>query len=138
MEALGEIQVRIDCDVIQADGGTRTAAITGGYVALHLAFIHLVELGLLAEVPLIGQVAAVSAGLWQEVAVLDLDYEEDSHAQADANFVLTDTGAIVEVQATAEDKPFSEDQLAAMLGLAKKGIGELVELQKAAIAGAGD
>ena len=138
LEALGEIQVRIDCDVIQADGGTRTAAITGGYVALHLAFIHLVELGLLAEVPLIGQVAAVSAGLWQEVAVLDLDYEEDSNAQADANFVLTDTGAIVEVQATAEDKPFSEDQLAAMLGLAKKGIGELVELQKAAIAGAGD
>ena len=138
LEALGEIQVRIDCNVIQADGGTRTAAITGGYVALHLAFIHLVELGLLAEVPLIGQVAAVSAGLWQEVAVLDLDYEEDSNAQADANFVLTDTGAIVEVQATAEDKPFSEDQLAAMLGLAKKGIGELVELQKAAIAGAGD
>ena len=138
LAALGEIQVRIDCDVIQADGGTRTAAISGGYVALHLAFIHLVELGLLAEVPLIGQVAAVSAGLWQDVAVLDLDYEEDSNAQADANFVLTGDGTIVEVQATAEDKPFSQDQLAAMLGLAKKGIGELVLLQNAAINAGGE
>ena len=137
MAALGEIQVRIDCDVIQADGGTRTAAITGGYVALHLALIHLVEFGILEAVPLIGQVAAVSAGLWRDSAVLDLDYAEDSNAQADANFVLTDAGAIVEVQATAEDKPFAEDQLSAMLGLAKKGIGELVQLQKAAIDAAG-
>jgi ribonuclease PH len=138
LSALGEIQVRIDCDVIQADGGTRTAAITGGYVALHLALIHLVELGILESVPLIGQVAAVSAGLWQDMAVLDLDYAEDSNAQADANFVLTDAGAIVEVQATAEDLPFSEEQLGTMLGLAKKGIGELVLLQKAAIDAAGD
>ena len=138
LAALGEIQVRIDCDVIQADGGTRTAAITGGYVALHLALVHLVELGMLETVPLIGQVAAVSAGLWQDMAVLDLDYAEDSTAQADANFVLTDARAIVEVQATAEDRPFAEDQLSAMLNLAKKGIGELVLMQKAAIDAAGE
>ena len=129
---LGEIQVRIDCDVIQADGGTRTAAITGGYVALYQALAHLVELGMLEAIPLLGQVAGVSAGLWQDAAILDLDYAEDSSAQADANFVLTDQGAIVEIQVTAEDKAFSEEQLHAMLVLAKKGIGELVEMQKAA------
>ena len=138
LERLGEIQVRIDCDVIQADGGTRTAAITGAYVALHLAFGKLVNLGLLESVPLIGQVAAVSAGLWEDSIILDLNYAEDSGAQADANFVLTGDGAVVEVQATAEDKPFEEAQLQAMFGLAKKGISELVGLQQTAIANASD
>ncbi|NQV57541.1 MAG: ribonuclease PH [Rhodospirillales bacterium] len=133
LKALGEIQVRVDCDVIQADGGTRTASITGGYAALHQAVSKLVELGMLPAGPLIGEVAAISCGLWQGAAVLDLDYAEDSNADADANFVLTGQGQIVEVQATAEDGPFSEDQLAAMLILAKKGIGELVGFQKAAL-----
>ena len=136
LEGLGDIQVRVDCDVLQADGGTRTAAITGAYVALHLALAKLVKLGLLEMVPLIGQVAAVSAGLWENRVILDLNYEEDSGAQADANFVLTGDGAIVEVQATAEDKPFDEVQLQAMLSLAKKGIGELLGLQQTAIADA--
>ena len=138
LKELGEIQVRIDCDVIQADGGTRTAAITGAYVALNLALANLVKLGLLETVPLIGQVAAVSAGLWENNVILDLNYVEDSDAQADANFVLTGDGAIVEVQATAEDKPFDEKQLQAMFGLAKKGIRELIGLQQNAIANASD
>ena len=130
---LGEMQVRIDCDVIQADGGTRTASITGGFVALHLACQNLVQLGLLKESPLFDEVAAVSCGLFEDHAVLDLDYDEDSNAQADANFVLTGAGGIVEIQGTAEDRPFSEDQLHQMLSLAKKGIGELVDIQKSAL-----
>ncbi len=130
---LGEMQVRIDCDVIQADGGTRTASITGGFVALHLACQNLVQLGLLSEIPLFDEVAAISCGLYEGLAVLDLDYGEDSNAQADANFVLTGKGGIVEIQGTAEDRPFSEEQLHQMLGLAKKGIGELVDIQKSAL-----
>ena len=130
---LGEMQVRIDCDVIQADGGTRTASITGGFVALHLACQNLVQLGLLSEIPLFDEVAAISCGLYEGLVVLDLDYGEDSNAQADANFVLTGKGGIVEIQGTAEDRPFSEEQLHQMLSLAKKGIGELVDIQKSAL-----
>jgi len=130
LEAMGEMQITVDCDVIQADGGTRTASITGAYVALHLAFRHAVEKGLLASVPLVDQVAAVSCGLYQENAVLDLDYLEDSAAEADTNFVLTGAGGIVEIQGTAEDYPFSEEQFMELMRLAKKGVGELVELQR--------
>ena len=136
LKALGEIQVRIDCDVLQADGGTRTASVTGGFVALYEACKHIQQLGLVTELPFNGFVAAVSCGLYQGEAVLDLDYDEDSNAQADTNFVFTESGQIVEIQGTAEEYPFSEDQLAAMMGLAKKGIGELVGHQKTAL-GAG-
>jgi len=132
--ALGERQVRIDCDVIQADGGTRTAAITGSYVALHRALSKLVSQGALAKLPLLDHVAAVSCGIHQNTPVLDLDYAEDSTADADANFVLTGAGKIIEVQGTAERAPFSEEELLGLLRLARKGIGELVALQKQAIA----
>ncbi len=132
---MGEMQIRVDCDVIQADGGTRTAAITGGFVALRRAFDRCVALGVLASAPVTDHVAAVSAGIVAGRAVLDLDYAEDSAAEADANFVLTGNGAIVEVQATAEQKTFSQDQLDEMLRLARKGIGELVGLQKRALGG---
>ncbi len=128
------MQVRVDCDVLQADGGTRTASITGAYVALHLAFKKLVDLGILSAVPLTDQVAAVSCGLYKGAAVLDLDYEEDSAAEVDVNFVLTGKGAIVEVQATAEEEPFSEAQLIQLLALAHKGVGELTLLQRKALA----
>ncbi len=131
--AMGEKQIKVDCDVIQADGGTRTAAITGSYVALHLAFQHLMEIGALKTMPLTDHVAAVSCGLYQGAAVLDLDYPEDSAAQADANFVLTGRGGIVEIQGTAEDKPFAEPQFLELLALARKGVDELVALQKAAL-----
>jgi ribonuclease PH len=133
LKALGEMQIRIDCDVIQADGGTRTAAITGGYVALHLACQNLVALGISKEVPLIGHMAAISCGIFEGAAVLDLDYPEDSNAEADSNFVLTDTGNIIEIQSTAEAEPFSEAHFTEMLSLAKKGVRELVEIQKAAL-----
>ena len=133
LQAMGERQINIDCDVLQADGGTRTAAITGSWVALHYAFERLIKDGKLAVNPLSGTVAAVSCGLWEGAAVLDLDYPEDSKAEADANFVLTGTGGIVEVQGTAEKDPFSEAQFLELLALAKKGIGELVGLQKLAI-----
>jgi ribonuclease PH len=128
--AMGEKQIKIDCDVIQADGGTRTAAITGSYVALHLAFQHLMQIGALKTMPLTDQVAAVSCGLFQGNAVLDLDYDEDSKAQADANFVLTGKAGIVEIQGTAEETPFSEPQFMELLALARKGVNELVALQK--------
>jgi ribonuclease PH len=131
--AMGEKQIKIDCDVIQADGGTRTAAITGSFVALHLAFQHLLEIGAIKTMPLTDHVAAVSCGIYQGASVLDLDYAEDSSAQADANFVLTGNGGIVEVQGTAEEKPFAEPQFMELLALARKGIDELVALQKAAI-----
>ncbi|CAA7617303.1 ribonuclease PH [Magnetospirillum sp. UT-4] len=131
--AMGEMQVKIDCDVLQADGGTRTASITGAYVALHLAFQKLVGMGKLAAVPLVDQVAAISCGLYEGVAVADLDYAEDSTAQADANFVLTGAGGIVEVQGTAEDRPFSRDQFSALMALAEKGVAELVAHQKKAL-----
>src|SRR5687767_1078949 len=133
LTAMGERQINIDCDVLQADGGTRTAAITGSWVALHFAFERLIKEGKLTASPINGQVAAVSCGLWEGTAVLDLDYPEDSKAQADANFVLTGSGGIVEVQGTAEDKPFSEPEFIALLELAKKGIGELTRLQRLAI-----
>ncbi|TWA69170.1 RNAse PH [Azospirillum brasilense] len=132
--AMGEKQIKIDCDVIQADGGTRTAAITGSFVALHLAFQHLMQIGALKTMPLTDHVAAVSCGIYKTASVLDLDYAEDSTAQADANFVLTGQGGIVEVQGTAEERPFSEPQFMELLALARKGIDELVALQKAAIA----
>jgi ribonuclease PH len=133
LQAMGERQINIDCDVLQADGGTRTASITGSWVALHLAFERLVKEGKLAGNPITGQVAAVSCGLWEGTAVLDLDYPEDSKAEADANFVLTGTGGIVEVQGTAEQDPFTETQFLSLLALAKKGIGELTKLQRAAV-----
>ena len=133
LPAMGERQINIDCDVLQADGGTRTASITGSWVALHFAFERLIKDGKLAVNPITGQVAAISCGLWEGVAVLDLDYPEDSKAQADANFVLTGDGGIVEVQGTAEEKPFSEPQFLELLALAKKGVGELALLQRLAI-----
>ena len=133
LAALGERTITLDCDVLQADGGTRTAAITGSYVALHLAFQRLVASGAIGEIPLHDAVAAVSCGVHGGVPVLDLDYAEDSTAEADANFVLTGTGGIVEIQATAEDAPFDEGRFATMLALARKGIGELVLAQRAAL-----
>ncbi len=133
LQAMGERQINIDCDVLQADGGTRTASITGAWVALHFAYQRLIKDGKLAANPLSGTVAAVSCGLWEGAAVLDLDYPEDSKAEADANFVLTGTGGIVEVQGTAETDPFSEAQFLELLQLAKKGIGELTKMQRAAV-----
>jgi ribonuclease PH len=133
LKAMGERQIKVDCDVLQADGGTRTAAITGSFVALHLALQKLVKLGALKDIPLTDHVAAVSCGIYQGTAVLDLDYPEDSNAEADANFVLTGTAGIVEIQATAEAEPFEDAAFTDMLRLARKGIGELVDLQKAAI-----
>ena len=130
LKALGEIQIKIDCDVIQADGGTRTASITGGYVALHLACQKLVKLGLLDVIPLQEHMAAVSCGIFDNTPVLDLDYPEDSTAQADTNFILTENHDIIEVQGTAEDTPFSESHFMDMLRLAKKGISELILVQK--------
>ena len=133
LKGLGERQIKIDCDVLQADGGTRTAAITGSFVALHLALQKLVTLGALKQIPLTDHVAAVSCGIYQGVPVLDLDYAEDSNAEADANFVLTGTAGIVEIQATAEEKPFADEPFIEMLRLARKGISALVDLQRAAI-----
>ena len=133
LQAMGEIQVTVDCDVIQADGGTRTASITGAYVALHLAFQRMVDLGVLKSVPLTDQVAAISCGLYKGEAVLDLDYDEDSGADADANFVLTAGQGIVEIQGTAEEKPFSPEQFNALVMLARKGVDELVVAQAGAL-----
>jgi ribonuclease PH len=133
LAALGERQVKIDCDVIVADGGTRTASITGSYVALHIALDGLVRAGKLARVPLTDHVAAVSCGIHQGAPILDLEYIEDSSAQVDANFVLTGNGRIIEIQSTAEDAPFSKAEFDALLGLAEKGIGDLVRLQKIAL-----
>ncbi|WP_029012476.1 ribonuclease PH [Niveispirillum irakense] len=133
VKAMGEIQVKVDCDVIQADGGTRTASITGAYVALHLAFQHLQRIGVLKEIPLTDQVAAISCGIYNGVPVLDLDYPEDSNAGADANFVLTGRGGIVEIQGTAEDKPFQEAEFLTLLSLARKGIAELTAMQRAVL-----
>jgi len=130
LAGFGERSIRIDCDVLQADGGTRTAAITGSYVALHLAFQHLIKVGLLDRVPIKDQVAAVSCGIFEGTPVLDLDYVEDSNAEADANFVLTAGGRIVEIQATAEKHPFEGKAFAALLALAEKGIAELAQRQR--------
>jgi len=134
LQALGERQITIDCDVLQADGGTRTAAITGGYVALSQCLAFMRKTGLVTVPVLKDSVAAVSCGIVKGEAVLDLDYDEDSTAETDANFVLTGSGGLVEIQGTAEGAPFSEDQLVALLKLARKGITELVELQKKALA----
>ena len=130
---IGERQIRIDCDVLQADGGTRTAAVTGSYVALYDALRRLVAAGTLASLPLSDSVAAISCGVFAGAPVLDLDYAEDSAAMTDANFVLTGGGGIVEIQATAEGGPFDEPQFAAMLSLARAGTGELARLQRQAL-----
>lgn len=135
LKAMGERQIKVDCDVLQADGGTRTASITGSFVALHLAFQKLVQLGALSSVPLSDQVAAVSCGIYKGLPVLDLDYAEDSSAEADANFVLTGSAGIVEIQATAEEDPFGDEAFSEMLRLARGGIAELAALQKTAIGG---
>jgi ribonuclease PH len=137
LPGLGERQIRLDCDVIQADGGTRTAAITGSYVALHIAINKLIKSGALKTLPLTDHVAAVSCGIFNGVPVLDLDYPEDSKAQTDGNFVLTGSGKFVEIQSTAEQSPFDKSEFDALLALAQKGIAELVVLQRAAIAAAG-
>jgi len=136
LEALGERQITVDCDVIQADGGTRTAAITGGWVALHdcLDWMHSRQMASKTRV-LKDHVAAVSCGIFKGEAVADLDYDEDSAAETDANFVMTGSGGIVEVQGTAEGEPFSRAQFDALFGLAEKAIADLVDLQKQAIGG---
>ena len=131
---MGERQIVVDCDVLQADGGTRTAAITGGWVALRLAAEKLVAAKLVMENPIATHVAAISAGVHGGQVVLDLDYAEDSEAGTDANFVMTGDGGMVEVQASAEGATFSEEEFHAMLGLARKGVTELVAAQKAALA----
>jgi ribonuclease PH len=135
LQALGERQITVDCDVIQADGGTRTASITGAWVALAdcLSWMRARDMFKSQNKPLRDHIAAISCGVYQNTAVLDLDYAEDSQAETDANFVMTGTGNIVEVQATAEQTPFSEDQFLVLLSLARKGIGKLVELQKLAV-----
>jgi ribonuclease PH len=133
LEKLGERQIKIDCDVIQADGGTRTASITGAYVALYLACDWLVRRGEIPAIPLTTEVAAVSCGIVKGEALLDLDYPEDSSAEADANFVLTGTGGIVEIQGTAEAAPFTEVQFGELLELAKQGIGRLITMQRSAL-----
>jgi ribonuclease PH len=133
LPAIGERQVVVDCDVIQADGGTRTAAITGGWVALHDCFSWMQARSIISVNPLRDHVAAVSCGICGGVPVLDLDYAEDSSAETDANFVITGSGGLVEVQATAEGRPFSEDELMSLLNLARSGIGRLIAAQKAAL-----
>ncbi len=130
LQALGERQITVDCDVLQADGGTRTAAITGAWVALHDCLAWMRYRSMIKELPVRDQVAAISCGIVKGETVLDLDYAEDSTAETDANFVMTGAGGLVEVQATAENAPFTQDQLSAMLGLAGGGIARLVELQK--------
>ena len=132
LPAMGERQIRIDCDVLQADGGTRTASITGAWVALRLCFDKMKKQKLLERMPLTDHVAAISCGVVNGEAVLDLDYPEDSKAGADANFVVTGTGGLVEVQGTAEGAPFSRAQFLELLALAEKGCADLVALQKQA------
>jgi ribonuclease PH len=135
LQALGERQITIDCDVIQADGGTRTASITGAWVALSDCLTWMKSRDMFKNGPVLrDHIAAVSCGVFKGTAVLDLDYAEDSEADTDANFVMTGSGNIVEVQATAEKDPFSEEQLLTLLALARKGIGKLVDLQKIAVA----
>ncbi len=133
LEKLGERQITVDCDVIEADGGTRTAAITGGYVALYMALAGLKKNGTIKSIPMSDSIAAVSCGIVDGKPVLDLEYTEDSKAQVDANFVITGEGKLVEIQGTAEEKPFTEEEFLALLELAKKGIKELSELQKKAL-----
>ena len=134
LEALGEYQISLDCDVIQADGGTRTASITGAWVALHDCIEWMRARQMVTRTVLKDRVAAVSCGLYEGAAVLDLDYPEDSEAEADANFVMTGAGGIVEIQGTAEADPFTEEQFAELMALARKGIGELTRLQDITVA----
>ncbi len=134
MNALGENTINLDCDVIQADGGTRTASITGACVALADAINYMRERGMVSGNPLKGMVAAISVGIYQGVAVSDLDYAEDSKAETDMNVIMTEAGGFIEVQGTAEGEPYSEAELNAMLSLAKQSIAEIVEIQKAALA----
>jgi ribonuclease PH len=134
MKALGERSVTLDCDVLQADGGTRTASITGAYVALAIAMQRLVAKGKLKKNPLYGQVAAVSVGIYNGIAVLDLDYAEDSEAETDMNIVMNDAGRFIEVQGTAEGHAFTDDEFSAMLALARSGIADIITAQNEAIA----
>jgi ribonuclease PH len=133
LEALGERVITVDCDVIQADGGTRTASITGGYVAMADAVQYLLKHGSIKRDPMHGQVASVSVGVYQGTPVLDLDYAEDSNAETDMNVVMNDGGAFIEVQGTAEGHAFRREELDAMLALAEAGIGELIEKQREAL-----
>jgi ribonuclease PH len=134
LKALGDRTITLDCDVIQADGGTRTAAITGAWVALARACKYLEEEKVIKANPITGQVAAISCGVFEGAAALDLDYAEDSNAEADANFVLSGDGRIIELQATGEQRPFSDEEFAELMRLAKLGCGQLFEAQKRAIA----
>ena len=129
LSALGERQIKIDCDVLQADGGTRTASITGAWVALAIAVESLMQKGLITTSPLTDQVAAISCGIYQGAPVLDLDYDEDSAAETDANFILTASGGMVEIQGTAEKTPFSRTELNAMMDLAESGCKSLFQIQ---------
>ena len=135
LQQLGERQIVVDCDVLQADGGTRTASITGGWIALYDCLRWMRQRSIIKAIPIKDHVAAIACGVSKGVAVLDLDYAEDSVAETDANFVITGAGGLVEVQATAEGAIFSQEQLDAMIVLARKGVNELVALQKAAVAG---
>ncbi len=135
MKLLGERQIFIDCDVLQADGGTRTASITGAYVALNLACKRLMNKGTLKKSPLIGELAAISVGIVEETALLDLSYIEDSNAEVDMNVVCTDDGKFIEIQGTAERAPFNREQMNELLALAEKGIGELFTIQRNALNG---
>lgn len=136
LEALGERSITLDCDVLQADGGTRTASISGAYVALAIAMERLVGKGKLKKNPLHGHVAAVSVGIYQGSAVLDLDYAEDSEAETDMNIVMNDAGHFIEVQGTAEGHAFTDDEFNTMLGLARNGIADIIAAQSEAIAAA--
>lgn len=133
LEALGERQVRIDCDVIQADGGTRTASISGAYVALHQCFTWMIQEGHIESMPFTDSIAAISCGIYQGTPVLDLDYPEDSTAETDANFVLTGKGGIVEIQGTAEEEPFSEEEFLRLLRLARMGCDDIKKAQNTAL-----
>jgi len=134
LKALGERSITIDCDVIQADGGTRTASITGAFVALHDAIDYLLKKKKIKKSPLHGQIASVSVGIYKGIPVLDLDYDEDSSAETDMNVVMNDAGAYIELQGTAEGHAFRADELQAMLGLASEGIETLMEKQRQALA----
>ncbi|MGB0161310.1 MAG: ribonuclease PH, partial [Candidatus Puniceispirillaceae bacterium] len=136
LEALGEHQIKLDCDVIQADGGTRTAAITGAWVALRIACEKMLLSGAITRQPMTDHVAAISCGVWQGQPIADLDYGEDSAAEVDANFVLSADGGLVEIQATGEERPFSRDELNRILDLAEAGCQQLFTLQAAAVRGA--
>lgn len=133
LAALGERQIVLDCDVLQADGGTRTASITGAWIALKIATIGLVKQGLLETDPVFDQAAAISCGIWQDIAVCDLDYAEDSTAQTDANFVLSGSGGLIEVQASAEDRPMSKQHFSDLMQLADSAAEELFAIQLAAL-----